>query len=99
MISIVYCTKEHNQKHIDHLKKVCGNPKVEIIEYVNKGEGLTKYYKRGLVETKHDIVVFCHDDIIIKTKQIATKLTKLYNNNPEYGILGVAGSKYMPESG
>ena len=47
MISIVYCTKEHNQKHIDHLKKVCGNPKVEIIEYVNKGEGLTKYYKRG----------------------------------------------------
>ena len=45
MISIVYCTREHNQHHIDHLKKACGHPKVEVIEYINNGEGLTKFYK------------------------------------------------------
>ncbi len=99
MISIIYCTKEHKPEHIEHLKKACGNPKVEIIEYINKGEGLTKFYQKGLKEAKNDIIVFCHDDMTIETKQIAKKLVKLYDNNPEYGILGVAGSKFMPKSG
>lgn len=99
MISIVYCTKEHKPEHIEHLKKVCGNPKVEIIEYINKGEGLTKFYQKGLKEAKHDIIVFCHDDITIETKQIAKKITKLFDKNPEYGIIGVAGTKYMAENG
>jgi len=99
MITIVYCTREHNQKHIDHLKKVGGHPKVEVIEYINKGEGLTKFYNKGLKESKFDIVVFCHDDIIIESKQVAKKLIKLFNDNPEYGVLGVAGTKNMPASG
>ncbi len=46
MISIVYCTRESNPEHIEHLKKSCGTPKTEIIEYINKGEGLTKFYKK-----------------------------------------------------
>jgi len=99
MISIIYCTKEHKPEHIEHLKKAAGNPKVEIIEYINKGEGLTKFYQKGLKEAKNDIIVFCHDDMTIETKQIAKKIVKLYDKNPEYGILGVAGSKFMPKSG
>jgi hypothetical protein len=99
MISIVYCTREHNQKHIDHLKKMAGHPKVEILEYINKGESLTKCYNDFLDKTKFDIVVFLHDDIIIETTQTAKKLVKLFKDNPEYGVLGVAGTKNMPESG
>lgn len=99
MISIVYCTREHKPEHIEHLKKACGNPKVEIIEYINNGEGLTKYYNKGLAETNNDIVLFCHDDILIETKQIAKKISKLFDNNPEYGIIGLAGTKYMSETG
>lgn len=99
MISVVYCTIEHNPEHIKHLKKACGNPKVEIIEYINKGEGLTKFYDKAIKEAKNDIIVFCHDDITIETKQIAKKITKLFDDNPEYGILGVAGTKYMSASG
>jgi glycosyltransferase involved in cell wall biosynthesis len=99
MVSVVYCTREHNEEHIKHIHKMFGHPKVEVIEYINEGESLTKFYKKALKETKHDIVVFLHDDIIIETKQVATKLVKLYENNPEYGVLGVAGSKYMAETG
>ena len=99
MISIVYCTREENKKHSEHLLKACGNPNVEIIEYVNKGESLTKFYNRALNETKHDIVVFVHDDVIIETKQIANKIVRMFDNNPEYGIIGVAGTKYMSETG
>ena len=99
MISIVYCTRESKPEHAEHLRKVCGNPKVEIIEYINKGEGLTKFYQKALDEAKNDIIVFCHDDILLETKQIEKKITKLFANNPEYGIIGVAGTKYLPESG
>jgi len=100
MVSVIYCTKEHNPQHIEHIKKMSGNPNgVEVIEYVNKGEGLTKFYKKGLKESKHDIVVFCHDDIIIETSQFAKKIVKLFDKNPEYGIIGVAGTKYMSATG
>ena len=99
MVSVVYCTRESKPEHSEHLMKMFGYPKVEILEYVNKGEGLTKYYQKGLDESKYDIVVFLHDDILLETKQVAKKLTKLYEKNPEYGILGVAGTKYLSENG
>lgn len=99
MISIVYCTREENKKHSEHLLKACGNPKVEVIEYINKGESLTKFYNKALKETKNDIVVFIHDDVIVETKQIANRIVRMFENNPEYGIIGVAGTKYLSETG
>jgi len=99
MISIVYCTRTHNEEHINHLKKMSGHPDVEVIEYINEGESLTKFYNRGLKEAKYDVVVFTHDDIIMETKQFAKKLVKLYDKNPEFGILGVAGSKLLDSTG
>ena len=99
MISVIYCTREHKPEHSEHIRKSFGHPKVEVIEYVNKGEGLTKFYEMGLKESSHDIVVYLHDDVVINTKQVASKIVKLFEKNPEYGILGVAGTKNLPSSG
>jgi len=100
MVSIVYCTRETNPQHKEHLIKSSGLHKhVEVIEIINNGESLTHAYNRGLKQAKYDIIVFCHDDIIIETKQWGNKLVKLFDKNPEYGIIGVAGSKNMPISG
>ena len=98
MITVVYCTREDNQKHIDHIKKMAGHPKVQVIEYINNGVSLTKAYNSLLKKAEFDVVVFCHDDIEIQTKQFAKKLKKLYDNS-EYGILGVAGTKYLADNG
>lgn len=99
MISVIYCTREHKPEHSEHIRKAFGHPKVEVIEYVNKGEGLTKFYEMGLKESSHDIVVYLHDDVVINSKQVASKIVKLFEKNPEYGILGVAGTKNLPSSG
>ncbi len=110
MITVVYCTKEPNQKHIDHIIKSSGLHKhIEVIEIINNsdskspfyngGLSLTKAYNQGLNKAKNDVVVFCHDDIEIETKQWGTKLLKQFDRNPEYGIIGVAGSKNMPVTG
>jgi len=70
-----------------------------VIEIINNGESLTKCYNRGLEQAKYDIVVFCHDDLTVDTKQWGKKLVKMYEKNLEFGIIGVAGTKYMAETG
>lgn len=100
MITVVYCTRESNPNHKEHLIKSSGLHKnIEIIEIINKGESLTKAYNRGLKQASNNIVVFCHDDLTIETKQWGNKLIKLFEKNPEYGIIGVAGTKEMASSG
>lgn len=100
MITIVYCTRESKPEHKEHLIKTSGlHKEVEVIEIINNGESLTKCYNRGLKQAKYDIVVFCHDDLSVETKQWGVKLMKIYDKNPEYGILGVAGTKHMSQSG
>jgi len=100
MISVIYCTRETNPNHVEHLKKTSGLHKnLEVIEIINNGEDLTKSYNRGLNLATNDIVVFCHDDITIETNNWGNKLIKLFKNNPDYGIIGVAGTKYLADTG
>jgi len=100
MITVIYCTRESNPIHKEHLIKSSGLHKhIEVIEIINQGESLTKSYNRGLNQAKYDKVVFCHDDLIIETKQWGSKLIKMFDKNPDFGIIGVAGSKNMPSSG
>jgi hypothetical protein len=100
MITVIYCTRSNNDQHKEHLIKTSGlHNKIEVIEIINNGESLTTSYNRGLKMSNNNIVVFCHDDISIETKQWGQKLIKLFNKNPDFGIIGVAGTKYMGESG
>ena len=99
MITVIYCTKEHNPEHTEHIKKLSGSRDIEVIEYINNNEGLTKPYNKCLTEAKYDIVVFMHDDVEIMTKNFAKKVVKHFERNPEYGIIGAAGGKNIPASG
>lgn len=95
MITIGFCTREHNKSHIDHLINSCGLPqsKVEVIEIINSGDkSMTEAYNNIKAKAKFDIVVLCHDDIVIETKNWGEKLVKLFTRNPEFGIIGIAGT-------
>jgi len=93
MISIVFSTRTENKEFVDHIKKTCGVPKLDIIQIVNDGEmSLTQAYNKGLEQSKHDIVVFCHDDILFDTRGWARKVKSLFEKNPEYGVIGIAGT-------
>lgn len=100
MLTVIYCTRETKPEHKEHIIKTSGLHKhIEVIEIINNGESLTKAYNRGLKLAQNKRVVFCHDDITIETKQWGVKLLKQFEKNPEYAIIGVAGSKNMPVSG
>lgn len=98
MISVVYCTRKTSPEHQTHLRKSSGIKDIEIIEIINNGESLTKCYNRGLKQTKNDIVVFCHDDIFFNKNGWGKKLINHFHES-DYGILGIAGTTHLPESG
>lgn len=93
MISIVYSTRKDKPEFKEHIEKTCGTRNIEIIQIENDGlMSLTEAYNKGLNQAKNDLIVFCHDDIIFDTKNWGNKLIKLFNKNPKYGIIGIAGT-------
>lgn len=102
MITIVYSTHKdsvYNNSFKEHLKKSIGIKEYEILEYENFNQySLAEVYNRGINESKYDIVVCMHNDIRLETGW-GKKLIKNFQDNPDYSIIGKAGSCYFPESG
>jgi len=104
MITIIYSTHltpEENDKFKKHLILSSGlNPKkIQILEFINHNEySLSQVYNEGISKSMYDIIVCCHNDIKLENGW-GKKLIKNFKNNPEYGIIGKAGSCYFPESG
>jgi len=102
MITIIYSThkdENYNKDFKQHLINSVGLNNVQILEYQNNNEySLSQIYNRGISESKFDIVVCCHNDIKLE-KGWGKKLLNDFTENPEYGIIGKAGSCYFPETG
>lgn len=101
MITVVCSSQYPLDEFKKHIIKTSGlDNKIEFLGYENKGEfSLTEIYNRGLKEAKNNIIVYLHNDITIETKNWGQKILKQFAKNPEYSIIGVAGTKNIPVSG
>jgi len=92
-ISVVISTRKIDDEYLKHVEKMFSHPKTEILVYENDGvNSLPEIYNIGLNDSKYDVVVFIHDDLILETKNITPKVIRLFEKNPEYGIIGIAGT-------
>ncbi len=99
MITVVYSTKESVPEFQAHIRSKIG-PTVEILEYINPGlYSLTEIYNRGLKEAQYDTIIFCHNDLIFETDNIAKKIVKHFTLHPEYGILTIASTTELGVTG
>ena len=99
MITVGFSTREHNEELIKYFEKSSGVRGIEVIEVINNGEkNLSEVYNEILRNSKHKIVLLCHDDIYFDTNNWGKKLLNHFNNS-DYGILGMAGTTEMPETG
>ena len=95
-VSVIISTRNIDDEYIKHVEKMFLHPKTEIIVYENNNEfTLPKIYNRGLEDSSNDIVVFMHDDLIIETSNVTKKIVRLFENNPEHGIIGIAGTNNL----
>lgn len=92
-ISIIICsrTKEIDPSLKENLENTIGCDH-EIIGVHNK-TSIFKAYNDGLRKSTSDYICFLHDDITIHTKNWGGNLIKLFEDHPDYRLLGVAGSK------
>jgi len=92
-VSVVISTKKIDDNYLKHVEKMFSHPKTEVNIYENDGvSSLTEIYNIGLKESKNEIVVFMHDDLILETSNMTPKIVKLFEKHPEYGIIGIAGT-------
>jgi hypothetical protein len=92
-ISVVISTRKIDDEYLKHVEKMFSHPKTEILVYENDGvNSLPEIYNIGLNDSKNDIVVFMHDDLILETRNLTPKVIRLFEKNPEYGIIGLAGT-------
>jgi GT2 family glycosyltransferase len=102
MITIIYSTHKdeiYNNKFKQHLLQTVGLKDVQILEFQNNNEySLSEIYNKGIDSSHHKIVCCVHNDIRLENGW-GKKLLNDFENNPEYGIIGKAGSCYFPESG
>ena len=102
MITIIYSThkdESYNNKFKQHLLQTVGLKNVQILEFQNNNQySLSELYNKGITQSIYDIVVCCHNDIKLENNW-GKKLFKDFENNPDYGIIGKAGSTYFPTSG
>lgn len=102
MITVIYSThkdKEYNKEFKKHLISTSGIKDIEILEFENFGQySLSNRYNKGIKMSKNEIVVCCHNDIKL-SRNWGKKLLEDFKTNPEFSILGKAGTTYFPESG
>lgn len=92
-LSVVISTVKTENVDLKHLTDRFAHPKTEFLIYENNNQySLSEIYNKGLSESKNDIVIFMHNDLIFETPSITKKIIKLFENNPEYGIIGLAGT-------
>jgi hypothetical protein len=100
MISVIYSTRQHNPEFQKQISETIGVKDFEILEFINNGEkSLTQVYNEGLEKSKNDIVIFSHDDIIFKKESNWGKKMVKHFNNSDFGIIGIAGTTSLPNSG
>ena len=72
---------------------------IEILEFENFNQySLAQVYNKGISQSKYNIVCCIHNDVKLE-KNWGKRLLEDFQNNPDYGIIGKAGSCYFPESG
>ena len=99
MITVGFSTRKIVPEYIEHIKHTSGLKNIEIIPLENNGQySLSEAYNLIIKQSSNDIVTLIHDDLIMETKNWGHKLKSLFNKNKDYGIIGLAGSKYLPQS-
>lgn len=99
-LTIVFSSRKVDPYYIDILKSTSGIHNLEIIPFDNpNGTSLTKIYNEALDKASNDLVLFCHDDLKFDKKNWGRRLLNHFNRNSDYGIIGIAGTRYLSKTG
>lgn len=101
MISIVVSSinDQHYQRFTNSLNDTIG-VEFEVIKVDNsiKKLSIAQAYNKGAKSARYDILLFVHEDIVFHTVNWGKCLLNHFNRLVNPGLLGLAGSSYLPIS-
>lgn len=95
-----HLSEEKNNKFVEHIDQTIG-VEHKTLCYPNFNQfSLPEIYNQAIDEHNNDdaIMVFCHNDIKIKTLNWGKLLLGKFNNQ-DFQIIGVAGTTFLSETG
>lgn len=99
-----HLSDDENNQFIEHIKATAGVADLVVECVVNKNEfSLPEAYNKAWNKIKSDgrgdgVIVFCHNDIVFKTKDWGKILLGMFNGS-EFDIIGIAGTTQLNQHG
>lgn len=96
-----HLSDEKNNAFIKHINGTIGVKHYKTVCYPNFNQfSLPQVYNQAIREhnDENTIMVFCHNDITIKTREWGKYVLRKFNTS-DFQIIGVAGSTYLHDNG
>ena len=91
-------TKEEKIGFFDMIERTCQYP-YELLFFEKNEESLTTIYQNILDNSESDIIIYMHDDIEFLKDGWGKTIVNIFNKNPKFGIVGIAGTRCYGENG
>ena len=97
MISVLICSAKPDLLKIvtENIQKTIGIP-FEILYFDNRiaKKGICSVYNELASKSQFNYLCFIHEDVLLRTENWGKIITDIFLNNPQTGLVGIAGSKY-----
>lgn len=101
-IAFIYCVNDYAlyEESIEYIQSlnIPDGYEIEMIPIEN-APSITSGYNKGMASSDAKYKVYLHQDVFIRNKNFIVDILSIFEKNPEFGMLGVAGAKTIPLSG
>lgn len=107
MLSVIICCNDQERYdsfcypilyQTNQLLRMCSLPELDI-QLIYDVNSIYRGNNQGIENAKYKIKVFMHQDVCLMSPDWVLKVIKTFAENPEYGLLGFAGTKKLPNKG
>lgn len=96
MISIVICSRKKtiDPKLTENIAQTVGIPhEIIVIDNSNNEYSIFEAYNKGIANSSNEIICLMHDDIRLHTAGWGQIAMRLFEDQPQTGLIGIAGSR------
>lgn len=95
MISIIICSREKqiSKDLTENISKTVGcDYELVVIDNSENKYSIFEAYNIGIEKSKGEYLCFIHDDLLFHTIGWGDIVNRLFNDNEQYGLIGIAGA-------
>ena len=101
-ICFILCAnkKEYEEECRNYIKNL-EVPQGYIVEIISiwQAESMTSGYNRAMLQSDAKYKVYLHQDAFLINRNFLFDMLAVFQDNPQYGIMGVVGTKLLPDNG